>query len=165
MIMKQNTNATGTDKMSRAIVMIGGPGSGKTFIRNRDFGDMDVLDSDQFKVTHPDYDPKDPGALHAWSTVQLTRAFFAKIATGEDFVLDGTGTSVERYATWMTQMSTAGYKVEIVYVKTTMAVALERNRNRERVVPEHIVREKHAVVATSFDILSGYADTITVINN
>ncbi len=151
--------------MSKAIVMIGGPGAGKGYIVRRDFSDWDVLDSDTFKQSHPDYDPKNPGALHAWSTEELTRAFFAKIGSGEDFVLDGTGTSVERYATWMTQMKSAGYEIEIVYVKTTMKVALERNRNRERVVPESIVREKHGVVDMSFRILSDFADILTVVEN
>ena len=151
--------------MSKATIMIGGPGAGKSYIIGRDYADLDVLDSDAIKASHPDYDPKNPAALHEWSRQELVRAFFAKIATGEDFVLDGTGTSIERYASWMKDLSRAGYEITLVYVRTSLAVALERNRNRERVVPESIVREKHALVGTSFEVLSGYADEIRVVNN
>lgn len=76
---------TRTTPTPKVIIMIGGPGAGKSFVIRRDFGDMDVLDSDQFKATHSDYDPKNPAALHAWSIEQLNRAFFAKVGSGESF--------------------------------------------------------------------------------
>lgn len=51
------------------------------------------------------------------------------------------------------------------YVKTSLTTALDRNANRERIVPEDVVREKHTIVETSFQILSGYADAVTTIIN
>ena len=42
---------------------------------------------------------------------------------------------------------------------------LRRNAERERTVPESLVREKFSTVAVAVDILSGYAEKFRVVNN
>ena len=122
---------------------------------------------DALKQAHPDYDPKNPQDLHAWSRTEATREFFRYLGreTATDFVYDGTGTNVERYVSWINAAHDAGYQVEMVYVTCDLATALHRNANRDRVVPEDVVRAKHATVGTAFEILSRYADSVRVVNN
>jgi predicted kinase len=149
----------------KAIFMMGGPGSGKSYVRGKLFGGVAVLDCDSLKEAHPAYDPKNPSALHEWSRQELSRAFFRQIGSGEDFIYDGTGSDAGKYVHLIRQAQEAGYEVEIVYVTCSLKTALKRNATRSRVVPESIVRDKHATIATSFEIVSRYSDTVRVVNN
>lgn len=148
-----------------AVFMMGGPGSGKSYIRQQRYADMPVLDCDQFKMAHPDYDPKNPQALHAWSAQELVKAFHATIAAGTDFCYDGTGSTAERYVQYIRQAQALGYDVTLCYVKCSMRTAIERNRTRARTVPEDMLRDKHALIATSFEIISGHADHVVTVEN
>ena len=148
-----------------AVFMMGGPGSGKSFVRDRDFAGLAVVDCDSIKESHPDYDPKNPSALHEWSRIECVKAFFRALGGDDSFVYDGTGTNAEKMVEWMLKAQEAGFKVQLVYVKCPLQTALRRNQQRDRTVPESIVREKHAVVETTFKILTGYADEVTEVQN
>lgn len=148
-----------------AVFMVGGPGAGKSFVRDRDFAGVKVVDCDLIKESHPEYDPKNPSALHEWSRVECAKSFFLAIGGDDSFVYDGTGTNAEKMVDWMLKAQEAGFSVQLVYVRCPIQTALRRNAERTRVVPESIVREKHASVETSFNILSGYADSITEVQN
>jgi len=148
-----------------AVFMMGGPAAGKSRVVSDRFEGWKVLDCDAIKAEHPDYDPKNPGALHAWSGEVLTRRFYAQLGTGESFVYDGTGANAERTVAWMEDAKAAGFEIVVCYVACRLTTALKRNAARERVVPEHIVREKYSVIATSFEIVSRYADRVEVVNN
>jgi predicted kinase len=156
-----------TNPTPTAFFMMGGPGSGKSFIRKTDsaMASLTVVDCDNFKMAHPDYDPKNPGALHEWSSIECTKAFYRALSGTDSFVYDGTGTNAEKQIEWMMQARAAGFRVEVVFVRCSLNVALARNAARERTVPEHIVIEKHAVVETSFRACSGFAHTTRVIDN
>jgi predicted kinase len=148
-----------------AVFMMGGPGAGKSYVRKREYPTLPVVDCDMFKAAHPDYDPSNPAALHAWSSQQCTKEFFRRLSGDDSFVYDGTGTNAEKMVDWMLKAQSAGFRVELVYVSCPLHTALRRNRERERFVPEHIVREKHEVVDTAFMICRGYADSVRVIEN
>ena len=79
--------------------MMGGPASGKSTVRRERFPGVQVLDSDDFKQAHPDYDPKNPQVLHAWSAQELVQSLFRALAGDEDFVYDGTGSTVRSTST------------------------------------------------------------------
>ena len=164
-VMNNNVINNGT---RRAVFMMGGPASGKSTIRRRYFDDLMVLDCDSIKETHPDYDPKNPQALHAWSAAELKARVDALLNNGPasiSFVYDGTGSTAERYVNYIQRAKAAGYHVILVYVKVDIEVAIARNANRERVVPEHVVRDKHSLIATSFEIVSPHADRVMEVNN
>lgn len=143
----------------------GAPGSGKSFVLANLHPTLAVVDCDSYKETHPEYDPQNPGALHAWSSEQATREFFLRLGQDDDFVFDGTGTDTAKLANFMKQAALAGFDTEVVFVKVTLATALRRNQERDRNVPDSLVREKFALISTSVEILSGYADRLTVVNN
>lgn len=157
-------NTTMNDK-PQAVFMMGGPGAGKSYVRSQQFPTLPVVDCDTWKARHPDYDPKNPSALHEWSSIQCTKDFFRRLGGDDSFVYDGTGTNAEKMVDWMLHASSAGFDVVVVYVRCPLRTALDRNANRDRVVPEHIVREKHAAVDASFRICRGYADTVHTVDN
>lgn len=151
--------------MAKMIMTAGSPGAGKGYIIKKHYSDWNVIDCDKFKEQHPDYDPKNPGALHAWSSKECTKAIFAAIAADEDFIYDGTGTNIEKAVNFINQARLAGYEVEVVYVKVSLNTALKRNEMRERTVPADLLREKFATVSTAVDILSSYVDRVVTYNN
>ena len=132
---------TTTHTTRRAIFMVGGPAAGKSRIRKERFDGIPVLDCDAFKAAHPDYDPKNPAALHEWSAAKLVELFHQTLADGTDFV------------------------VTVCYVQVSLPTAIKRNAARERTVPESMLRSKHALVATSFELIAPHADDIQIVNN
>lgn len=164
--MKDQINNPFDVDTSKPVVymMVGGPGAGKSYTRNLFAPDIPVADCDQWKKEHPDYDPENPGAVHEWSKERLMRQIYRGLGSGETFIYDGTGTNVEKYMRLISDAHLAGFHVRMVYVRTTLRTALQRNRNRERFVPEQIVKEKHATVEESFQVLSGFADSFVVVD-
>lgn len=125
-----------------------------------------VLDPDAVKESHPDYDPKNPHALHAWSQEVVERQFAQALADSAGlWLVDGTGTNAEKMVRRMNAAKAAGYTVELLYVKCTLKTSLARNAARERVVPEHVVRAKALDIATAFEIVAPCADAVEVVNN
>jgi len=152
----------------KALFTMGLPGAGKSTVASKRYNinELAVVDPDIFKESHPDYDPKDPGALHEWSSKQAEHYFSALLFEGsEDIMVDGTGTNAEKMIRRINQAKAAGYEVELLYVSVPLRVALERNANRERVVPESILREKALDISTAFEIVAPYADSVVVVNN
>tara|TARA_R100001443_G_scaffold108501_1_gene119002 strand:+ start:358 stop:822 length:465 start_codon:yes stop_codon:yes gene_type:complete len=148
-------------------LMAGAAGSGKSWVRQNDaaLAGLPVIDSDELKKLHPDYDPKKPELVHDWSSAEATRAFYAKLAEGESFIFDGTGTRAEKYISMIREANRAGFEVEIVYVKVSLTTSLARNSARERTIPEYVVREQHATIPISIEILRDMVDTFRIIKN
>jgi len=143
----------------------GAPGSGKSTVTAQRLAGQHVIDSDRWKQSHPDYDPKNPGALHTWSSKMATSEFFERIGGEESFVFDGTGSDTAKLANFINQANVAGFETQILYVKASLTTCIERNAKRERSVPAELVREKHGLIATSVDLLSGLVDRVVVVNN
>jgi len=153
----------------KAILTMGLPASGKSYTIKKHYSDFQenavLIDPDEIKKTHPDYDPKNVQPIHSWSKKIAKQKMLRAIANEENMIIDGTGTNSEKMVKWIKDLQAQGYTTEIVYVKVSMKTSLKRNRQRERFVPEEIIREKAEFISTSFDILSSIADEITVIDN
>tara|TARA_R110000824_G_scaffold35418_4_gene111104 strand:+ start:2094 stop:2591 length:498 start_codon:yes stop_codon:yes gene_type:complete len=157
-----------TSQTKTAIFTMGLPASGKSTVANEtyDMAALVVVDPDLFKESHPAYDANDPGALHGWSNERAEELITATFAEGvSDIFIDGTGVNAEKMVRRMNQAKAAGYSTEILYVKVDLAVALQRNAERPRTVPTHVLTEKARDITTSFEIASKHADKVTVIDN
>lgn len=151
--------------MKKMVIMAGISGAGKSTIAKKLFDGWKTIDCDELKKQCKGYDAKNPGAVHEESKrlekIELTKA----ICGEENFIYDTTATNSERIVSLIKDAQSFGWFVEIVYVKVKLATALKRNANRERVVPEYIIREKNALITQSIEIISSYADDIKIINN
>ena len=150
---------------AQAIFTIGLPAAGKSTMTAETYPDLMVLDCDKIKAAHPDYDPKNPAPLHAWSKEVLRGQFETALAGSDSFAYDSTGTDWQSMAANMTAARLAGFEVVLFFVTCTMAESIRRNSLRDRVVPERIIREKAETVSHSFDILAPLADTVTTVDN
>ncbi len=150
------------------IFMMGLPAAGKSYWRDANLTGCTIIDPDAVKETHPDYDPRNPGPLHAWSNEVCEAQFAAAIASPEGkWVVDGTGTNSDKMLRRIRQAADAGYTTHLVFVRCTLATSLRRNAARVRNVPTEIVREKARDISTAYEIVSTIAPltSIDIVDN
>lgn len=156
--------------VNEIVFMMGLPAAGKSTHRNQrdDLSGYVVIDPDEVKASHADYDPKNPAALHLWSKAITDDMFNAALDDGFGrYVVDGTGTNGDKMVRRIRQANAAGFSTRVIFVRCTLATSLLRNAKRARNVPEDIVREKADTIATAFEIvecMSG-ADVIEIVDN
>ena len=83
-------------------------------------------------------------------------------------IIDGTGDDYQKIAREKTELEDIGYDCYMVFVNTTLEVALERNENRDRVLPKSIVSDSHKEVNRNigaFQGLFGSSNYMIVDNN
>lgn len=153
--------------MKKAIMTMGLPGAGKSYTLNNNYDvtGYTVIDPDEIKKEKADYDDKKPSVYHEWSKKEAKARIARAMANGENLVIDGTGTNVEKMYKQITELQANGYTVEILYVKVKLETAIERNAKRARTVPVEIIHEKFETISTAYEILSSIANKATVINN
>ncbi len=158
---------TTSNNITKKIIFTGGlPGSGKsTVIGKSEFADLDVVDCDKFKKLHPQYDPKNPSLVHEWSTTEARKFHLELLSKEESFIVDGTGTNVEKYLRWFNEAREMGFEVVLVYVKVKMETSIKRNAIRERSVPVELITEKAEIIDDCMNILGSIADDFKVIEN
>lgn len=147
------------------IFMMGPPACGKSTAANKYFRQYPILDYDKIKEEHPDYDPKNPGALHEWSAEVIDQRFDTMVKSNRSFVLDGTGANAEHLIRKVTESKAKGYWTVTVCVYCSLETCLKRNKMRERQVPDDLIRNKHKDILFSFDAVGKYVDEQIFIQN
>ena len=129
--------------------------------------DLDSLPDELFKqLTDPSH--KDYSGLRD----------FAKDLTGErrrlyqngrlGMIIDGTGDDFRKISMEKKELEEIGYDTYMIFVNTTLEVALRRNENRDRVLPRSIVEASHREVNQNigaFQGLFGGSNFLIVDNN
>jgi predicted kinase len=182
----------------KAIFLAGGPGSGKTYIAKGLFGIPERLNISQtgMKMVNSDKELKfllnkygfgtDLDSLPDEVFANLTGdgpqssglRKFAKDLTAErrrlyqngrlGMIIDGTGDDYQKIAREKAELEKVGYQTYMIFVNTTLEVALERNENRDRVLPASIVQASHREVNQNigaFQGLFGSGNFMIVDNN
>ena len=145
----------------KAFFLAGGPGSGKSYVVTRTtkmFG-MRVVNSDDvfeqlikkagMSMDMRNYSGKD---LERRDEIrgrakEITKARMGDIKTGEGgyiggrigLIIDGTGKNYDKIETQMRGLQKLGYESHMIFVNTSLDVALERNEKRPRKLPESLV--------------------------
>ena len=182
----------------KAIFLAGGPGSGKTYIAKGLFGIPERLNISQtgMKMVNSDKELKFLLNKYGFGTnldalpdevfQNLTGdgpdasglRKFAKDLTAErrrlyqngrlGMIIDGTGDDYQKIATEKAELEEIGYQTYMIFVNTTLEVALERNEQRDRVLPQSIVSDSHKEVNRNigaFQGLFGSSNFMIVDNN
>jgi cytidylate kinase len=167
----------------KAVFMAGGPGSGKSFIATQLFAGMGVkfLNSDtsfeyllRKRSLSFDIDQKNVEEYakqmeaREWAK-HLTNASQVHWLNGMlGLVLDGTGADFDRIKGVRAGLVAMGYDTSMAFVNTTLDVALQRNKERERTVDEEIVKESWQSVQNNmgkFQNLFGVGNFLVVDNS
>ena len=133
----------------KAVFLAGGPGSGKSFIVGKTgltpMGFKVVNSDDAFEAAmkkagmemSPDNIFSIQGQEIRGKAKDLTAAKQALYVKGRlGLVIDGTGKDIDKLKKQANLLKNIGYDVAMIFVNTDLDTALERNRARERSLPD-----------------------------
>ena len=135
----------------KAIFLAGGPGSGKSYIAGRTIrgGGLRIVNSDSafeallkkanlsLKMPDSQAAQRDPVRDKAKKLTQKRLDNYIEGRLG--LIIDGTGREYDKVTKQASELQQLGYDTYMVFVNTSLDVALQRNANRPRSVPESIV--------------------------
>ena len=157
------------------IILIGGSGSGKSYVRSNLINiNAKVLDSDKYLTqiaNQKNVDLKNPKAvsdLYAETKPRFQKYInnFAKYASTKDnIIIDSTGKDYEKNKKLILLFKEKGYDITIIYVDVDLKTALERNRNRERVIPDEIVKAIHFNIRANIKMFLNICDHMWIVKN
>ena len=135
----------------KAFFLAGGPGSGKSYVAGKTLGGSGlrtVNSDDAFEalLTKAGLSMKMPPEEEAERDVVRARAK-AVTKTRQDnylegrigLIIDGTGKDYEKLTRQAAALQELGYDTHMLFVNTSLDVALERNQKRPRKLPEPLV--------------------------
>ena len=150
----------------KAIFLAGGPGSGKSFIAGKTglpaLGYRVVNSDDAFEAAMKKAGIKlDPEGIFSDKGQELRGR--AKLLTGKKqelylkgrlgIVVDGTGRDHEKVKNQAKMMKKMGYDVAMIFVNTDKETALQRNRERERSLPDKEVAKMWDTIQQNVGLL------------
>ena len=167
----------------KAFFLGGGPGSGKSWVSKSALGGMGlkVIDSDgafesklrKEKLTlnfaaHDDKEiiarDKIRSRAKQIAGMQLGMALEGRLG----IIIDSTARDVEKISGQAQNLRAIGYDIHMVFVNTTLEVALDRNRSRPRQLPDAIVIQSHKQIQKNIGRLQrifGHRNFLIVDNN
>ena len=143
----------------KAVFMAGGPGSGKSLAsRKLGFASMGLreVNSDMafekglkqaglsLKMPEDEEEKRDAIRVHAKSLTAKRQDMYVKGRLG--LVIDSTARDVKKILRQKRLLEQLGYETAMVFVNTSLETALDRNRTRQRSIPDNIVKDNHKVV-------------------
>ena len=173
----------------KAFFMAGGPGSGKSFAVQKGIGQaqskvrvtaqgLKVVNSDdifekylkdaQLNFKMDANQGKQRDALRDRAKVVTKKRQDNYIEGRLGMVIDGTGKDYGKITSNAARLKQIGYDVHMIFVNTSLDVALERNEKRPRSVPEDIVKKSWNQVQSNigkFQQFFGNKNFIIVDNN
>jgi dephospho-CoA kinase len=135
----------------KAFFLAGGPGSGKSYVAGRTMGGHGLKSVNQdepfeYLLKKAGLSLKMPPEESERKEVQrqrskdITKARQANYLEGRlGLVIDGTGKDANKILGQKSGLEELGYDTYMIYVNTSLDVALQRNAERSRSVPEPIV--------------------------
>jgi cytidylate kinase len=164
----------------KAFFLAGGPGSGKSFVARNVFTgtglklvNSDIVFENSLKkaglsLSMPDEEQyfRDILRTRAKAIVDNQIDLYVKGRLG--LVIDATGRDYNIISRQFSALQLLGYDCYMVFVNTSLNVALERNAKRERVVPEYITKNSWQSVQDNigrFQNLFGLSNFVVVDNS
>tara|TARA_B110001454_G_scaffold169317_1_gene159600 strand:+ start:768 stop:1448 length:681 start_codon:yes stop_codon:yes gene_type:complete len=167
----------------KAFFLAGGPGSGKSYVSasalsgmglkviNSDNNFTSALKKEHITLNFAAMDKKEiekrdkiRSRAKQVAGMQLKLALEGRLG----LILDSTARDVERIQQEAKWMRDIGYDIHMVFVNTTLEVALNRNRNRPRKLPDAVVINSHKQVQKNLGRLQrifGHRNFLIVDNN
>ena len=167
----------------KAFFLAGGPGSGKSWVSKRALSGMGlkVINSDNAFVSklkrekmtldfaaHDEKEIEVRDKIRANSKrvagMQMSKAIEGRLG----LIIDSTARDVEKISTQAADLRKIGYDIHMVFVNTSLDVALERNRSRPRKLPDAIIISSHKQIQKNMGRLQrifGIKNFVVVDNN
>ncbi len=164
----------------KAFFMAGGPGSGKSYVAGKTTAGqgLKVVNSDDvferyLKLAKLSFEMPDAQKAKRDERRQAAKAVTSKrqanyIEGRLGMVIDGTGKDFNKISSQAAGLRQIGYDTYMIFVNTSLDVALERNARRPRKVPEKIVIDSWNAVQKNigaFQRFFGNKNFIIIDNN
>jgi shikimate kinase len=145
----------------KAFFLAGGPGSGKSFVTRNAFAGsgLKVVNSDTFferglkkaslSLNMPDEEGYFRDIIRKRAKQTAATALDQYVMGRLGLVIDGTARDYDAIARQHSMLNNMGYDCYMIFVNTSLEVALQRNAKRERSVPEYITRKSHETVQSN----------------
>ena len=136
----------------KAFFLAGGPGSGKSFVTAGAFGGtgLKTVNSDtaferglkkgNLSLKMPDEEEYFRNIVRAKAKMTTATQLDTYIQGRLGLVIDATGRDLNTINSQKRQLDLIGYDSYMIFVNTSLEVALERNKNRPRTIPEYLVK-------------------------
>ena len=136
----------------KAFFLAGGPGSGKTFVTQSAFAGtgLKVVNSDSYferglkqanlSLSMPDEEEYFRNIVRTRAKATAGTALDTYIKGRLGIVIDATGRDYNLINRQQSMLKAMGYDCFMVFVNTSLNVALERNKTRSRSIPDYIVK-------------------------
>ena len=162
----------------KAFFLAGGPGSGKSFVVRATTGGtgLQIINSDDAferylknaglsqKMPETEKEPRDVERKRAKRVTKARQEGYLEGRLG--LIIDGTGKDYEKIAKQSNELKQLGYDTHMIFVNTSLDVALERNAKRDRSVPEDIaVRSWKAVQSNIGKFSQHFRQNFIVVDN
>ena len=163
----------------KAFFLAGGPGSGKSYVVRKTTGGtgLRVVNSDDafesllqkaglsLKMPPEEEEPRDVVRDRAKKITAKRQANYIEGRIG--LIIDGTGRDYDKITKQATELKQLGYDVHMIFVNTSLDVALQRNAERPRSVQEPIVVKSWKDVQSNIGKFSQYfkGNFVVVDNN
>ena len=163
----------------KAFFLAGGPGSGKSYVVKRTTGGlgMKILNSDDHferllkqagldsKMPPEEKQPRDVARDRAKEITKRQRDNYVDGRLG--LIIDGTGKNYDKIAYQARELEGLGYDTHMIFVNTSLDVALQRNKERDRSVPEPLAVKSWNAVQRNIGKFSNFfkGNFIIVDNN
>ena len=167
----------------KAFFLAGGPGSGKSWVSARTLSGMGlkVINSDDtfaaalkkenmslnFAMSDPE-EVERRDAIRAKAKALTGKGLKLYLEGRLGLIMDSTARDYPRISNEVRLMKQLGYDTYMVFVNTSLEVALQRNSMRDRVLPDAIVMQNHKTVQRNiggFQNLFGLNNFVIVDNN
>ena len=166
----------------KAFFLAGGPGSGKSWVSERALSGMglkvinsdnmfaNALKKERMSLDFSQYNPKEierrdeiRSKAKARTGVQLKMALEGRLG----LILDSTARDISRIESEANTMKHIGYDTFMVFVNTSLEVALKRNQMRARKLPDAIVITNHKQVQKNIGLLQRIfgANNFVIVDN
>jgi len=136
----------------KAFFLAGGPGSGKTFVTQSAFAGtgLKVVNSDNafekglrqanLSLSMPPEEEYFRNLVRQKAKITAATALDTYVNGRLGLVIDATGRDYNIVNRQLTMLKAIGYDCYMVFVNTSLDVALERNKIRQRSIPDYIVK-------------------------
>lgn len=164
----------------KAIYMAGGPGSGKSYVAfnviPKSSGLKTINSDDLFELGMKKND-LDPDLRKGYTSQHTAVRTKAKRMTGKrqsmymkgrlGLAIDGTGKDFKNIKTSSEMLKSFGYDTYMIFVNTSLEVALERNKQRQRSLPKALVIDSWNRVQNNIGKAQNYfgANNFIVVDN
>ena len=164
----------------KAFFLAGGPGSGKTYVTNKVMGGMGLknVNSDRafeiglkkagLSLKMPEDEAEARDIVRARAKGMTGTMLDLSIKGRLGLIIDGTGRDYDKINQQVSHLKALGYDCYMIFVNTSLDVALERNAQRERSVPEYITRKSWEQVQSNigkFQNTFGMSNMIIIDNS